>query len=129
MPETKKANKGLIIGVIAGAVAVVAAIIVVLIIILGGKGSFGAGTYEMTSFIEAGKEYSGDQLKTLGISSTITLNEDGTGTYKSSGNSGDLTWDKEKKTITIDGDEIELKVDGNKFTVEFDGVTQTFTKK
>ena len=131
MPEkTAEKNTGLIIGIIAGvAAAIVTAVVVIMIVVLG-KGGFEAGSYKLTSMTEGDTTMNADQLKEIGISGTFELKEDGTGVaHLSDKGDEDFKWNKSKKTITIDGKEIEVKVDGKSFTIEVDdGVTQTYTR-
>lgn len=129
MPEAKKSNKGLIIGILAGAVAIAAAVVVILIIVLT-QGHFEAGTYKLTKVVEKGTEITGDALSLIGGETTMTLKEDGTGTVKSGSGTYDITWDKDKKTLTTEGTEYSVEVSGNSFTIKFnDELSQTFTKQ
>ncbi len=130
MPETKKANKGLLIGIIAGVAAVVVAVVVILILILN-KGSLSAGTYKLTKVVEKGVEITGDNLTIMGGETIMTLKEDGTGEVKTSDGTDKITWDKEKGVIISDGTEMKVEVHGNSFTIKANGddFSQTYTKQ
>ena len=78
----------------------------------GGGGSSSdkspAGTYTLYSMRDAGTDegdaseyYAEDQ----GVSGTLTLNQDGTGKYVFMGQTVELTYDINKKTITANGEE------------------------
>jgi hypothetical protein len=132
MPETKsKSNTGLIAGIIGGVVAVVAIIIVVVIIIAnGGKNDF-VGTWKLTKMTERGTVVEGDLLDALGAGGTIEFRNDGTGTVKMNGEAdSEFKYDKDKKTLTADGQTKEIKLDGKTITIEVEtGISATYTKQ
>ncbi len=123
-----KKNTGLIAGIIAGAVAVVAAIVVILVIVLN-SGTSLIGKWSITSAKEGDTEVGMDLLKSLGMDGyTIEFKDGGKGTMKTGTDDHEFTYDKDKKTISADGETIEYKIDGKKLSLTQDGFTMFFEK-
>ena len=148
MPEEKaKKNTGLIIGIACGAVAVVTAIIVVLVIVLGNNGP--KGTYTLTGMQDKdGNDMSslislmslggatpsiefkdGGKCDVSGMSSGVSVDEDGNATQKET--KAECSYTKDTITTVENGEKSEMKftVDGDKVIVTEEGQKMIFTKK
>lgn len=62
--ETKKTNKGLIIGIVIGSIAIVA-VILVLLLTLGNKNKSIIGTYDLVGMVSEGEEISKDDIELM----------------------------------------------------------------
>lgn len=126
--EAKKANTGLIAGIIGGVVAVVAIVVVIIIIVTSGGGKELVGKWSVYSMKEGDTEISADTLKMFGMDDAyIEFKEDGTGTMKINGQEQSFKYDGKK--LTADGETKEVKVDGDKLTFEpAEGTSITFKK-
>ena len=133
MPEAKakNANKGLLIGIICGIAAIIAIVVIILIIVLsGGKKADLVGTWKLTLMKEGSTEYTIETLDKLGLKGSMTFEEDGTGTLKMPGSgTKKFTYNKDKMTATVDGDEADLKVSGKTLTIEEGSVKMEFEKE
>ncbi|MBR5419402.1 lipocalin family protein [Candidatus Saccharibacteria bacterium] len=128
MQNTK--NKGLLAGIVGGAVAIVAIVAIILVLIITGAKADLVGTWKMKSMTEKGKEYNTSQLEVLGYDGSITFREDGAGTFSMTGKTGvPFEYDKEKSTMTIGNETIELKVSGSTLTFEYDSIGMSFEKE
>ena len=133
MPEAqaKNANKGLLIGIICGIAAIIAIVVIILIIVLsGGKKADLVGTWKLTLMKEGDTEYQVEQLEKLGFKGSITFKEDGTGTLKMPGSgTTSFEYDKDKMTMTAEGDTTDIKTSGSKIVIEEDSVRMEFEKE
>ena len=121
---SKKVNqKTIIIGVVA-VVAVVA--IVVAIVLLTSKAN-PVGTWTLVEVSEGGQSYDTSSLSLLGMTGTLELKDDKTGTMSIFGSSTNLTWDD--KNLTVDGQATAYSISGNKLTLENNGSKMVFEKK
>lgn len=123
MAEAKaKKNTGLIAGIVGGAVALIAIVVVVIIVIANSAKGGLVGTWKLTSASVGGFELSGELLEQAGMNgSEIEFKSDGTGVMRLKGQEdGDSSfkYDNDKKTLTADGQTVDIKVDGNKITIE-----------
>lgn len=117
-------KKGLVIGVVV-AIAVVAAVVAVVLFM--NKPNV-VGTYELVSMEQNGETVGNmDSLKSLGLTATMELKEDKTGTLNIFGETQQLTYDD--KNITSDGQAVPYKFENNKLTMEQDGQKMVFEKK
>lgn len=126
--EQKTKRTGLIIGIVAAIVVVVGVIVGVLLMTSGNK-KVSAGTYEMTAMSENGQDMTStvESLKAFGLTATMTIKDDGTGTLSLFGTDYSLTWDD--KTVTYGGQAVEYKFDGKTITFGNDETSLTFTLK
>lgn len=95
--ETKKINKGLIIGIVVGVIAIIA---VILMIVLGNKGKRIIGTYDLVGMTSEGEEISKDDIdlmKQYGLYVYIKVEDE---------TSGVLTMFGEKLPFKYDSDNI-----------------------
>ena len=90
-----------------------------------------AGKYELVEMSENDKSYNKEELaklKEYGITFTLELKEDGTGTIELYGQSSNVKYDE--NNITIDEDTASYSVDDNyKITIEKDGMKMVFEKQ
>ena len=70
-----------------------------------------------------------DVLKSIGMGEyTIEFKADGKGVMKLGEKEQEFTYDKDKKTMTADGDTIEYKIDGKQLILDSDGFTMIYEK-
>ena len=125
--QAAKKNTGLIAGIIGGVVAVIAIIVVIIIAVTGGTSI--EGTWKIVGAKEGDKEVSMDVLKSIGMGDyTIEFKADGKGAMKLNGEEKEFTYDKDKKTMTADGDTVEYKIDGKQLILDSDGFTMIYEK-
>lgn len=121
---TKKPSQKAIITGIVAVVAVVA--IVVAIVLLTGKKDV-VGTWTLVEVSEGGQSYSTESLSLLGMTGTLELKADKTGTMTIFGTSTELTYDD--NNLTVDGQSTPYSVSGNRLTIEASGSKMVFEKK
>ena len=88
-----------------------------------------AGTYKLTGMEADGKDQSDSLslLEGLGLSASLELNDDKTGTLHLFGEDEDLTYDK--SNFTIDGKITDYTYKDDTIVFESDGTKLTFTKQ
>ncbi len=89
-----------------------------------------AGTYELVEMSSGSETYSKEDLQTLksyGLSITMEIKEDGTGSMSIYGESKEFTYDADN--ITVDGEKTPYTLDGNKITFEQDDTKMVFEKQ
>ena len=70
-----------------------------------------------------------DVLKSIGMGDyVIEFKADGKGAMKLNGEEKEFTYDKDKKTMTADGDTVEYKIDGKQLILDSDGFTMIYEK-
>ena len=86
------------------------------------------GKYVLTGMEENGEATSQedlDLLKSLGLTVTMEIKEDGTGSMDLFGEALEFTWDADN--IILEGEKQAYTFDGSKFTIENDGTKMEFT--
>jgi len=125
--QAAKKNTGLIAGIIGGVVAVIAIIVVIIIAVSGGTSI--EGKWSIAGAKEGDKEVSMEVLKSIGMGEyTIEFKSDGKGIMKYGEEEKEFTYDKDKKTMTADGDTIEYKIEGKQLILDSDGFTMIYEK-
>lgn len=95
----------------------------------GGSKASPAGTYTLTAMTENGEPLSQedlDMLSSLGLSVSLIMNEDGTGSIQLFGEEKAFTW--KGTTLTMDGVDQEFEFDGTTIIIKDEGSELTFTK-
>lgn len=93
----------------------------------GGSGlnKAAVGTWELTGLVSGGEDYS-SMLSMLGMTITLVLNEDGTGTMDAMGESIDIKWDN--NSISSGEDSLPYTLDGDTLTLNEGEDVLTFTR-
>lgn len=97
----------------------------------GSKTGKVTGTYELTAARADGTNEGAEQfemMKEMGMSATLTLNEDGKGQLNMFGTLIEITYDTEKKTITVYDQAMEYTFEDPVFTFTWEGTALDFTK-
>ena len=87
------------------------------------------GTYTLSGMEEDGEATSQedlDLLASLGLTVTLDIKEDGTGSINLFGEEMEFTWDEDN--IIVDGEKQAYTFDGTTFTMENEGTKMSFTK-
>lgn len=85
-----------------------------------------AGYYVLESMSEGDETLTAEDLEEYGMEVTMTLYEDGTGVLSMYGEDVEAEWDED--SITVDGDEAELKFSGKKATITIEESSMVFVK-
>ena len=133
-PKTKtetNSKKGIVICSVIAAVLVIA--IVVALVVLVNNGVIGgkkiAGKYELIGMRDGEQEYTQEDismLKTFGVTVSLQLKEDNTGTIDIYGQTMELTYDKEN--MTYNGVAVPYTVDKDTITLEDEESRMVFQK-
>lgn len=86
-----------------------------------------AGTYELYELQSETDAVSHDDIelvKSFGLTTSLQLNEDGTGVFDVFGTTTDITWDAEN--IYIDGEATPYTYEDGKVSISADGDTMVF---
>ena len=115
------------------------ALILLLLIIFRGCGTGGAssrdisGLYKIESVIGSTEgaltQEMLEEMQSNGLDITLDVSDDGTAVMDFFGQQIDLSYDLEKRTIDIDGNETSFKYSGGKLTWRTDDSTMVFKKQ
>ena len=89
-----------------------------------------SGKYELIELAENNTSYSKDEIKELkemGITFTLELKENGTGTIELYGEKSDLKYDE--NNIIVDNDIKSYSFENNKISIVYDDIKMVFEKK
>lgn len=129
--EKKSGKKGTIIGISIAGVVVIA--IAVTLVVLINNGVFTkldiTGTYSLVGMKDGERTYTKDDLqllKSFGLTVSLELREDKTGTLNLFGDKTEFTYDS--KNLIMDGEKTPYTLNDNEITMEHNGSSLTFSK-
>lgn len=125
----RKNKTGLIIGIILAILAVAAAACIAVYFYLANSIAMLVGNYDLTGMSSEGEDQSSSikVLEGLGLSATMELKKDGTGTMNLFGKESTITFDRNK--IRINDQDMPFTYEDGKITFTEDNASLTFTKK
>ena len=123
--QIKKSNKGIIVVVF----IVIAVIAVIAAFVIGKKTRDLTGKYElidMKANDNAISQSDIEKMKKLGLTVTLEMREDGTGTLNMFGEKKKLTYNEKK--ITVEGDSADYTFEDEKLTFKENGEEMVFER-
>ena len=108
------------------AIALTLVLLMVLALCACGSNKEAVGTWELTEFTSDGEDL-GSQIKAMGFTVTLVMNEDGTGYMDMLGEKLEFTW-KGNRITTSDGTS-PFKVEGDTLTIDEGTDIMVFARK
>ena len=128
--KNKKIKKLLVLGVIIAIILIIAIVIGIKMLNESDNSSIKemVGDYKMTTLIyEDGEEENAEQLESLGLTVTLELREDKTGTIDIFGETNEISYDE--KDISLKGEKSSYVFENNTISIQQEGGTLILTKK
>ena len=133
-----KAEKNKIIAALL--VAIIILLIALIAMVLINRGTTGgadktvsiAGHYEIESIKDSSEGGTSEEalklMKSMGLTITLDLNNDGTGTMDTFGEVAQVHYDLDRKILLINGDELPYTCKNGKLTIEQNSAVMVFRK-
>lgn len=126
--KAKKSHKGLIIGIIFAVLAIALAGCIAVYVYLSMNLTYLVGNYTLTGMWQNGEDQSASiqLLEGFGLSATMELKDDKTGTMHLFGTDSELTYDKDK--MVINDKDVPFTYKDGQITFSENDASLTFTK-